>query len=148
MTIEQLRLSRQVLSGRDPAGQKRHSGMFDPEVISLAHGEGVRRPHPSVVAAGIASLLDRSCAALDNYLFLRRHAGLHAAIAQEFTARGVPNLIGFDLQPATGQLQIRVRDPQSFYAAWPEQLLRSGVAVHEIRSESRSLRQIFEHMTS
>jgi ABC-2 type transport system ATP-binding protein len=57
-------------------------------------------------------------------------------------------LLGFDLQPATGQLQIRVRDPKSFYAAWPDQLLRSGVAVQEIRSESRSLRQIFEHMTS
>lgn len=90
MTIEQLRLARQVLSGRDAAGQKLHSGMFDPDVISLAHGEGVRRPHPSVVAAGIASLLDRSHAALDNYLFLQRHVGLHAAITQEFAARGVP----------------------------------------------------------
>jgi ABC-2 type transport system ATP-binding protein len=57
-------------------------------------------------------------------------------------------LRGFDIHTESGQLQIRVREPQSFYAAWPGELLRSGVAVHEIRSESRSLRQIFEHMTS
>ena len=57
-------------------------------------------------------------------------------------------LLGFDLQPELQQLQIRIRDPQSFYTAWPEHLLQSGVAVHEIRSESRSLRQIFERMTS
>jgi ABC-2 type transport system ATP-binding protein len=57
-------------------------------------------------------------------------------------------LLGFDLQPERLQLQIRIREPRSFYAAWPDHLLRSGVAVHEIRSESRSLRQIFERMTS
>jgi ABC-2 type transport system ATP-binding protein len=57
-------------------------------------------------------------------------------------------LLGFDLQPERNQVQIRVRDPRSFYAEWPDQLLRSGVVVQEIRSESRSLRQIFEHMTS
>jgi ABC-2 type transport system ATP-binding protein len=57
-------------------------------------------------------------------------------------------LLGFDLRPELKQLEIRIRDPQSFYTAWPDHFLRSGVAIHEIRSESRSLRQIFEHMTS
>ncbi len=57
-------------------------------------------------------------------------------------------LLGFDLQPEKGQLQIRIRDPLSFYATWPHHLLQSGVAVYEIRSESRSLRQIFERMTA
>ncbi|MCL4179525.1 MAG: ABC transporter ATP-binding protein [Verrucomicrobia bacterium] len=57
-------------------------------------------------------------------------------------------LLGFELRPERNQLEIRIRDPRSFYATWPDHLLRSGVAVHEIRSESRSLRQIFEHMTS
>jgi ABC-2 type transport system ATP-binding protein len=57
-------------------------------------------------------------------------------------------LLGFDLQTEHRQLQIRVRDPKSFYAGWADHLLRSGVAVYAIRSESRSLRQIFERMTS
>jgi ABC-2 type transport system ATP-binding protein len=57
-------------------------------------------------------------------------------------------LLGFDLRPDLKQLEIRIRDPLSFYATWPDHFLRSGVAIHEIRSESRSLRQIFEHMTS
>lgn len=57
-------------------------------------------------------------------------------------------LLGFDLQPDRRQVQIRIRDPRTFYAAWPEHLLRSGVAVEAIRSESRSLRQIFERMTA
>jgi ABC-2 type transport system ATP-binding protein len=56
-------------------------------------------------------------------------------------------LLGFDLHPERKQLEIRIRDPQSFYATWPDHLLRSGISIHEIRSESRSLRQIFEHMT-
>jgi ABC-2 type transport system ATP-binding protein len=57
-------------------------------------------------------------------------------------------LLGFDLRPDLNQLEIRIRDPLSFYAAWSDHFLRSGVAIHEVRSESRSLRQIFEHMTS
>jgi ABC-2 type transport system ATP-binding protein len=57
-------------------------------------------------------------------------------------------LLGMDLRPEEGILQIRVRDPRAFYDTWAEQLLQSGVAIHEVRSESRSLSQIFERITS
>lgn len=57
-------------------------------------------------------------------------------------------LLGFQLDPETGFLHIQVKDPASFYAQWLDLLLASRVVVFEIRSESRSLRQIFEKVTA
>jgi ABC-2 type transport system ATP-binding protein len=57
-------------------------------------------------------------------------------------------LLGFDLDPAAGLLRIRVKDAPSFYAAWTGLLLGSEVTVHSIRSESRSLQNIFEKVTA
>jgi ABC-2 type transport system ATP-binding protein len=57
-------------------------------------------------------------------------------------------LAGFDLDPATGLLQIRVREMSSFYTRWTGLLLESGVTVQSIRSESRSLKSIFEKVTT
>ncbi len=57
-------------------------------------------------------------------------------------------LMGFDLEPATGVLLIRVKDAPSFYQAWTGLLLGSGVTVHAIRSQSRSLQNIFDKVTS
>lgn len=56
-------------------------------------------------------------------------------------------LLGFDLEPAEGLLRIRVKDAPTFYAAWTGLLLDSGVAVYSIRSQSRSLQNIFEKVT-
>lgn len=64
--------------------------MFDADVISLAHGEGVRRPHPSVPGAGIAALLDVERSSIDNYLFLERLTHLDEALVDEFERLGVP----------------------------------------------------------
>jgi ABC-2 type transport system ATP-binding protein len=57
-------------------------------------------------------------------------------------------LLGFDLAPADGLLRIRVKDAASFYPAWTNMLLQSGVEVFSIRSQSRSLQNIFERVTA
>jgi ABC-2 type transport system ATP-binding protein len=57
-------------------------------------------------------------------------------------------LLGFDLDPDRQMLRLRVRQPEAFYARWLELLQTSGVTVYEIRSESRSLKHIFERVTT
>jgi len=57
-------------------------------------------------------------------------------------------LAGFDLDPVTGMLHIRVREMSAFYARWTSLLLESGVTVQAIRSESRSLKSIFAKVTT
>lgn len=57
-------------------------------------------------------------------------------------------LLGFDLDSAEQLLHVRVRDPEHFYDRWLDLLRTSGVAIFEIRSQNRSLRQIFEKVTA
>jgi ABC-2 type transport system ATP-binding protein len=57
-------------------------------------------------------------------------------------------LLGFDLDAKDGWLHIRVRNASEFYARWTGLLLESGVTVHAIRSESRSLKNIFDKVTT
>jgi len=57
-------------------------------------------------------------------------------------------LLGFDLDAGEGILHIRVKDATAFYAHWPGLLLESQVTVYAIRSESRSLKNIFEKVTT
>src|SRR5262249_16461994 len=57
-------------------------------------------------------------------------------------------LVGFDLDADNGLLHIRVRDAASFYARWTALLLESQVTVQGIRSQSRSLKNIFERVTT
>ena len=57
-------------------------------------------------------------------------------------------LIGFDLEAADGILRLRVKDASAFYARWTDLLLQSGVTVQSIRSQSQSLRNIFEKVTT
>ena len=57
-------------------------------------------------------------------------------------------LLGFDLDAREGLLHIRVKEPEHFYARWLGLLRTSGVSVLEIRSQNRSLRQIFEKVTA
>ncbi len=56
-------------------------------------------------------------------------------------------LAGFQLD-ADGLLHIRVKDAPAFYARWTGLLLDSGVNVQAIHSQSRSLKNIFEKVTS
>jgi ABC-2 type transport system ATP-binding protein len=57
-------------------------------------------------------------------------------------------LLGFDLEADDGLLYIRVKDAPSFYARFTGLLLDSQVTVHAIRSQSRSLKNIFEKVTT
>jgi len=57
-------------------------------------------------------------------------------------------LLGFQINPEAQSVRFQVRQPESFYPRWLELLEASGVTVFEIRSESRSLRQIFERVTA
>jgi ABC-2 type transport system ATP-binding protein len=57
-------------------------------------------------------------------------------------------LLGFDLEAQESWLHIRVRDAAEFYARWTSLLLESGVSVHAIRSQSRSLKNIFDKVTT
>lgn len=55
---------------------------------------------------------------------------------------------GFDIDAAESALNIRVKNRAEFYERWSELLLASGVTVFEIRSQTRSLKQIFEKVTT
>jgi len=74
------------------------------------------------------------------------HCDLPEQLARHLFDAGV--LLGFDLDPAGGVLMIRVKEPETFYENWSRLLLSSGVNVFELRSESRSLKQIFEKVTT
>lgn len=57
-------------------------------------------------------------------------------------------LLGFDMDTNEGLLHIRVKDAASFYARCTGLLLDSGVSVRAIRSQSQSLKNIFEKVTT
>lgn len=88
--LDRLVATRGVLAGVDGNGTKVHASMFDSDVISLAHGDGTCRPHPSVIAAGIAALLETRRGSLDDYLFLQRHEEFDAEVSADFERNGVP----------------------------------------------------------
>ena len=67
-------------------------------------------------------------------------------LARDLFDAGV--LLGFDLDPAEGSLNIRIKDPAVLYRQWTEILLRSQVPIHEIRSQTRSLKHIFDKVTT
>ncbi|MGO8674779.1 MAG: ABC transporter ATP-binding protein [Limisphaerales bacterium] len=56
-------------------------------------------------------------------------------------------LLGFDLD-AESSLRIRVKDASAFYARWTGLLLDSGVTVYALRSQSHSLKDIFDKVTT
>ena len=66
-------------------------------------------------------------------------------LARYLFAAGV--LQGFDLDLAAGSVQLRIRNAESFYPRWTSLLLESGVTVQALRSQSRSLKDIFEKVT-
>ena len=74
------------------------------------------------------------------------HCDAPEKLARHLFAAGV--LLGFDLEAADGLLHIRVKDAPEFYARWTGLLLESRVTVHGIRSQSRSLKNIFDKVTT
>jgi aspartate aminotransferase len=88
--IAALGRARRALAGEGENGRKEYPSMWDRDVISLAHGDGTRRPHPDVIAAGLQALLDHN-RSLDNYQFLRRYEDLELAIEETMRRDGVPD---------------------------------------------------------
>lgn len=56
----------------------------------MAHGNGTRRPHATVVAAGITALLETERGSLDDYLFYQPHEEFEAEVTADFRRQGVP----------------------------------------------------------
>jgi aspartate aminotransferase len=81
---------RNVLAGKDESGIKTFPGMFDDGVISFSHGEGMRRPHPMAVVAGIEAMTNARISSLENYLFLQSYGDLNERIRRKFSDAGVP----------------------------------------------------------
>jgi ABC-2 type transport system ATP-binding protein len=57
-------------------------------------------------------------------------------------------LLGFDLDSEENELRIRVKEAAVFYARWTQLLLGSHVTLYGIRSQSRSLKNIFDKVTT
>lgn len=85
-----LQKARDALMGQGGRFHNQESTMFDADVFSFAHGEGVRRPYPEALAAMVASLSDPDLLPIENYMFLQRHDELEAAIAADMVEIGVP----------------------------------------------------------
>jgi len=67
-------------------------------------------------------------------------------LARHFFDAGV--LLGFDLDAQESLLHIRVKNATEFYQRFTGLLLGSDVTVHSIRSQSRSLRNIYDKVTT
>jgi aspartate aminotransferase len=104
--VDRLRAARAVLAGVDSGGARTHPGMSDPGVISLAHGDGTRRPHASVVATGLAALLETEAASLEDYLFLQHHEEFEAAVTADFIAHGLPDTVAVNLAVDSGTTRL------------------------------------------
>ena len=74
------------------------------------------------------------------------HCDAPEKLARHLFDAGV--LAGFDLNQAESRLEIRVKDAADFYARWTGLILDSNVTVHAIRSQSQSLRNIFDKVTT
>lgn len=98
--------ARNAISGLDDEGRYLWPGWADRSVISLAHGEGIRRPHPDVIAAGVTALLDTEESALDNYLYLRPFARLTERIAETFCAEGIAEEIARNVCVDSGNTRL------------------------------------------
>lgn len=88
--LERLRQCRLALAGLDESGDKVHPAMFDDDVLSLAHGDGTRRPPPAALKAGVEALFDASTCALDDYLFLQRFSPLERHLTDMYASAGIP----------------------------------------------------------
>src|ERR1700743_1672698 len=82
---------RDVLAGKDAFGKKCFPGMFDEGVISFSHGEGMRRPHPLVIIAGMEALTNIDIASIENYLFLQNCGELDDGVRMKFSESAIPD---------------------------------------------------------
>ncbi len=57
------------------------------------------------------------------------------------------HLLGFDYHQDKDELALRLRRPEEFYRLFPGIVLESGIQLREMRSQSRSLSNIFDRIT-
>jgi aspartate aminotransferase len=105
-TLAALARARKVLAGLSEDGRRLSPDMFDERVISLACGDGTRRPHPGVVVSGVDALFDSEESTLENYFYLKRYSALEDALAADFVRRGVPETDASNLVIGSGATQI------------------------------------------
>jgi aspartate aminotransferase len=75
--------ARGILAGIDAGGRVLYDGIEATHVLSLAHGNGTRRPHPDVLAAAVSACRSNSGWSFDDYHPRRRHAPLEDAIRRD-----------------------------------------------------------------
>ncbi len=56
-------------------------------------------------------------------------------------------LLGFDVDEADSALTLRIRSPETFYQRFPQIIRESGLTLWEMKSQSRSLRNLFDKIT-
>lgn len=89
--LNRLQQCRAALAGVDDEGNAIHPGMFDAGIVSLANGDGTRRPPAEAIAAGVSALLDPLSCPLDDYLFLQSFEPLERDVAMGFLRGGIPS---------------------------------------------------------
>jgi aspartate aminotransferase len=104
--LERYLAVKRTLSGRDKTGSVLHAAIGDPGVISLAQGNGMRRPHPSVIEAGVKSLLQTSPASLETYSSNLRDADLDQEIESSFLRLGIPQPVAASICIDSGATRV------------------------------------------
>lgn len=97
--------ARRVLSGNDLKGNKSFSSMFDQDVISLSHGDGTRRPHPSILCAGVLSLLNHNHSP-DDYHVMTENKMLVDWVVNDFLDDQLPFELANNIFFANGSTSI------------------------------------------
>ena len=80
---------RRVLASRNEKGLKAYSSMFDADVLSYAHGDGVSRPHPYVIAKAMEEFLTPENGSVDDYLYLAEDQALLDMLTADFVHDGI-----------------------------------------------------------
>ncbi|MEG9862977.1 MAG: pyridoxal phosphate-dependent aminotransferase [Flavobacteriales bacterium] len=125
---------RRILAGRNQTGLKAYNSMFDADVLSYAHGDGVSRPHPYVIAKTMEEFLTPENGSVDDYLYLSEDRELLDMLTADFVHDGIPFEIARNIALDNGSSALichimeqiikqsnvkRVCAPASFYHNFP-----------------------------
>ena len=135
------------LWGRDAAGRPTHAALTAPGTVSLVEGGGIRRPHPSVLAALAGGLVGSSGAPIETYTSFDVLPGLLPAIRAQFEGWGIPAAIAGNLVLGVGSTHLfnaflsriarpgeAVLAPRGFYHAFVPSLKPYGLVMESIPS--------------
>lgn len=141
---------RRVLAGRNEKGLKAYSSMFDADVLSYAHGDGVSRPHPYVIAKAMEEFLTPENGSVDDYLYLAEDQALLDMLTADFVHDGIPFEIARNIALDNGSSALichimeniikhndieRVCVPASFYHNFPSWAEQYGLKFDVVQTE-------------